>query len=110
MVSFSTPVIGSDSLYHADNIPTLHAFDVKTGRQLWKHSLGTVQKASTAYADGKIYIGTESGKFFILRPHADRCEVLSEVEMPLADTGLASQKVPEPIVSGAAVEIGRAHV
>ena len=60
-------------------------------------------------ADGKIYVGTESGKFFILRPHADRCEVLSEVEMPISDQGLASQKVPEPVVAGAAVARGRVY-
>ena len=33
-------------------------------------------------ADGKLYVGTESGKFFIVRPHADRAEILSEVELP----------------------------
>ena len=47
----------------------------------------------------KIYIGSESGKFYILRPHADRCEVLSNVELPLSDQGLASQKVPELVVA-----------
>ena len=109
MGGFSSPVIVGDRLYQSDNSASLHAFDVETGRQLWKHSLGTEQKASTVYADGKIYIGTESGKFFILRPRADRAEVLSEVEMPLADTGLASQKVPEPIVSGAAIARGRVY-
>ncbi len=109
MGGFSSPVIDGDRLYQADNSATLHAFDIETGRQLWKHSLGTVQKASTVFADGKIYIGTESGKFFILRPRADRCDVLSEVELPLADTGLASQKVPEPVVSGAAVARGRVY-
>ena len=87
----------------------LFAFDVETGRQLWKQNLGTVQKASTVFADGKIYIGSESGKFFILRPHADRCEILSEVELPLSDTGLASQKIPEPIVAAAAVARGRVY-
>ena len=87
----------------------LLAFDVETGRQLWKQNLGTVQKASAVFADGKIYAGTESGKFFILRPHADRCEVLSEVELPISDQGLASQKIPEPIVAGAAVARGRVY-
>ena len=59
-------------------------------------NLGVIQKASAVYADGKIYAGTESGKFYILRPHADRCEVLSSVELPLSDQGLASQRTPEP--------------
>ena len=51
----------------------------------------------------------ESGKFFILRPHADRCEVLSEVELPLSDQGLNSQKIPEPVVAAAAVARGRVY-
>jgi hypothetical protein len=76
---------------------------------LWKQNLGVIQKASSVFADGKIYVGTESGKFFILRPHADRCEVLSEVELPLSDQGLASQRTPEPIVAAAAVAHGRVY-
>jgi outer membrane protein assembly factor BamB len=109
LAGFSSPVIVGDRYYQSDNAGTLVALDVTTGKQLWKQSLGTVQKASSVYADGKIYVGTESGKFFILRPHADKCEVLSEVEMPLAESGLASQKIPEPIVAGAAVARGRVY-
>ena len=45
----------------------------------------------------------------ILRPHADRCEILSEVELPLSDQGLNSQRTPEPIVAGAAVARGRVY-
>jgi outer membrane protein assembly factor BamB len=109
LAGFSSPVMDGDRLYQADNAGTLVAFDVQTGRQLWKQPLGTVQKASSVFADGKIYVGTESGKFFILRPHADKCDVLSETEMPISDTGLASQKIPEPIVAGAAVARGRVY-
>jgi len=76
---------------------------------LWKQNLGVIQKASTVLADGKLYIGTESGKFFILRPHADKCDVLSEVELPLSDQGLASQRTPEPTVAAAAVARGRVY-
>ncbi|MGA2588420.1 MAG: PQQ-binding-like beta-propeller repeat protein [Bryobacteraceae bacterium] len=106
---FSSPVIDGDRVYQADNNGTLFAFDVETGRQLWKQTLGTVQKASTVFADGKIYIGSESGRFYILRPHSDRCEVLSEVELPLSDSGIVSQKIPEPVVAAAAVARGRIY-
>src|SRR3984885_13295909 len=109
MGGFSSPVIDGDRIYQADNSGNLFAFDVETGHQLWKQNLGTVQKASTVFGDGKIYIGSESGKFYILRPHADRCEVLSEVEMPLSDQGLVSQKIPEPVVAAAAVARGRVY-
>jgi outer membrane protein assembly factor BamB len=106
---FSSAVIDGDRIYQADNAGTLFAFDVETGRQLWKQALGTVQKASAVFADGKIYIGSESGKFYILRPHADHCDILSEVELPLSDQGLVSQKIPEPVVAGAAVARGRVY-
>jgi len=106
---YSSPVMDGDRLYQVDNGGNLYAFDVETGRQLWKQNLGVIQKASSVFADGKIYVGTESGKFYILRPHADRCEVLSEVELPLSDQGLASQRTPEPIVAAAAVARGRIY-
>src|SRR5439155_655981 len=76
---------------------------------LWKQSIGTIQKASIVLADGKLYAGSEMGRFYILRPHADRCEILSEVELPISDQGLASQKVPEPVVAAAAVARGRIY-
>jgi len=109
LAGYSSAVIDGDRLYQVDNGSGLHAFDVETGRQLWKQSLGTVQKASIVLADGKIYVGTETGKFYILRPHADRCEVLSEVELPISKQGIFSQKVPEPVVAGAAVARGRVY-
>jgi outer membrane protein assembly factor BamB len=109
MGGFSSPVIDGDRIYQADNSGNLFSFDVETGHQLWKQNLGTVQKASTVFGDGKIYIGSESGKFYILRPHADRCEVLSDVELPLSDQGLVSQKIPEPVVAAAAVARGRVY-
>jgi outer membrane protein assembly factor BamB len=106
---YSSPVMDGDRLYQVDNGANLFAFDVQTGKELWKQNLGVIQKASSVFADGKIYVGTESGKFFILRPHADRCEVVSEVELPLSDQGLASQRTPEPIVAAAAVARGRVY-
>jgi len=106
---FSSPVIDQDRIYQADNSSNLFAFDVETGHELWKQNLGTIQKASVVFADSKIYIGSESGKFYILRPHAERCEVLSEVELPISEQGLASQRIPEPVVASAAVARGRVY-
>src|SRR5215467_13273658 len=106
---YSSPVMDGDRVYQVDNGGNIYAFDVQTGKELWKQNLGVIQKASSVFADGKIYVGTESGKFFVLRPHSDRCEVLSEVELPLSDQGLASQRIPEPVVAGAAVGRGRVY-
>ena len=81
---FSSPVIDGTRVYQIDNGSRLKAFDLETGKELWTQPLGTVQKAPPVLADGKLYVGTESGKFFIVRPHADRAEVLSEVELPIS--------------------------
>ena len=35
---------------------------------LWNHRLGTAQKAPPVFADGKIFVGTDNGQFFIIRP------------------------------------------
>lgn len=94
---FSSPIIDGDRILQVDNGSVLYAFDVVTGKQLWRQHLGTIQKASPVYADGKIYVGSESGSFYILKPHQDRCEVL--VKQTLAQD--------EQVVGSAAVSNGR---
>ncbi len=76
--TFSSPVMDGERLYAVDNSAILGAFDLKTGKQVWTKRLGTMQKGSPVLADGKIYVGTENGKFYILRPTATGAEVLDE--------------------------------
>jgi len=109
MAGYSSPVVDGDRLYQIDNGANLFAFDVNTGRQLWKQNLGTLQKASAVFGDGKIYAGTENGKFYILRPRQERCEILSVVELPISKQGLFSQNTPEPVVASAAIARGRVY-
>ena len=100
---FSSPVLDGDRLYQIDNGANMAAFDVNTGKQLWLQNLGTIQKASPVFADGKLYVGTENGKFYILKPSATGCEILDE------DT-LGTEAHPEPIIASAAVSNGRIYV
>lgn len=97
---YSSPVVDGDRVYQVDNGATLIAFDSVGGRQLWRHQLGTIAKASLVLADGKLYIGTESGKFWILRPHQDKVDVLEDHTM----------KLDEQILASAAVSDGRIYV
>jgi hypothetical protein len=78
---YSSPIIDGDRLYLIDDSANLFAFDINTGKQLWKHTIGTLQRASPVLADGKLYVGTENGKFFILKPGPAGCEVLDEDEL-----------------------------
>jgi hypothetical protein len=102
-------VIDGTRIYQVENGSRLKAYDLETGRPLWPQTLGTNQKAPLVFADGKLYVGTESGKFFIVRPGADRAEVLSSVELPLSTDDNAGQSagLPEPVFAGAAISRGR---
>jgi hypothetical protein len=81
----------------------LIAFDVKTGKRLWNEKLGTIQKSSPVLADGKLYVGTENGKFYIIRPHADKAEILDSDQ-------LGTEGSPEAIIGAPAVARGRVYI
>lgn len=105
---YSSPVTDGTRLYQSDDAGTLHAFDGATGRELWSRRLGNAQRAPLVLADGKLYVGTSGGTFYILRPLADRVEVLSEITLPDSERSCCgSEGTPEQIVAGAAVSRGR---
>jgi hypothetical protein len=99
---FSSPVIDGDRLYQVDNGANLAAFDIATGKQLWLLNLGTIQKASPVLADGKLYVGTENGKFFIIEPSASGAKILDEDQL-----GTAAE--PAAIIASAAISRGRVY-
>lgn len=100
---FSSPVIDGDIFYQVDNGANLGAFDLKTGKQIWLQNLGTIQKASLVMGDGKLYVGTENGKFFILKPSATGCEILDSDQ-------LGTEEKPEAVLASAAISDGRVFV
>lgn len=100
---FSSPVTDGQRIYRIDNGGLLAAFNAATGEQVWTQKLGAIQKASPVFADGKLYVGSEDGKFFILRPRADGCDILSQVTLGTADK-------PERVTSSAAVSDGRVYL
>jgi outer membrane protein assembly factor BamB len=102
---YGSPVSDGERIYVVDNGGVLFAFDVKDGRHLWRKNLGTIQKSSPVLADGKLYVGTENGKLFILKPRADGVDVLDEDEMPAGSDGN-----PSAIIASPAVARGRVYV
>jgi outer membrane protein assembly factor BamB len=97
---FSSPVIDGDRMYQLDNGANIAAFDINTGKQLWLQNLGTIQKASPVLADGKLYVGTENGKFFILKPGPTGAQILDEDQ-------LGTEARPEAIIGSVAISNGR---
>ena len=101
--TYASPVMDKERLYTVDNGAIVAAFDLQSGKRLWQRSLGTLQKGSPLLADGKLYVGTENGKFYILRPTATEVQVLDE-------DWLGSQESPETIVASPIVADGRIYV
>ena len=99
---YSSPVLDGERIYHVDNGANIAAFDINSGKRLWLQNLGTIQKASPVLADGKLYVGTENGKFFILKPTATNCEILDEDQ-------LGTEQQPEAIIGSPAVSNGRIY-
>jgi outer membrane protein assembly factor BamB len=99
---YASPVSDGERIYVVDNGGILFAYD-KNGKRLWEENLGTIQKSSPVLADGKLYVGTENGKFYIIRAHADRAEILDQ-------DWLGSEESPEAIIASPAVARGRVYV
>lgn len=97
---FSSPIVDGDRIYQVDNGANLFSFDVVRGKPLWQINLGTIQKASPVLADGKLYVGSENGRFFIVRPGQEKAEILDEDQ-------LGTEQTPETIIGSPAVSDGR---
>jgi len=105
MPTFPSPVMDDERMYAVDNGAIVAAFDLETGNELWQRSLGTLQKGSPVLADGKLYVGTENGKVYILRPSATGVDVIDEDALP--DGALGG---PEAIVASPIVADGRVYI
>ncbi len=73
MMGKSSPIYHEGRLYCFDDRAKLHVLDAKTGEPVAKRvALGTVMRPSPLMADGKIYICTANGRWYILQPDADK--------------------------------------
>ncbi len=83
LVAFSSsPVLHDGKVYTTVATGSLVCVDADSGETLWEVKLGPDQlHASPLYADGKIYVPMFDGKVFVIKPHEDRGEIVSEAEM-----------------------------
>jgi outer membrane protein assembly factor BamB len=104
-IGFTTPVVDEKAgmLYLVDNGAIAMGLDLATGERLWTKKLGTLQKGSPVLADGKLYVGTENGRFYILKPSKTGVEVLDE-------DWLGSEQAPEAIVASPVAANSRVYV
>jgi outer membrane protein assembly factor BamB len=87
----STPSIHDGLVYAADCDGKVHCVDAQTGRPYWVHEAGGEIWASTLVADGKVYIGTRRGDFWVLAAGRQK-RVLSSIRLdaPVISTPVAA--------------------
>ncbi|MCW5967876.1 MAG: PQQ-binding-like beta-propeller repeat protein [Blastocatellales bacterium] len=113
----ASPIVDGDRIYHIDAGANLYAFDINSGREIWKQNLGTIQKASPVFGDGKIYVGTENGKFFIIKPGPAGAQILDAQDLEPEDkidtkTEVGDELIAsnEQIIGSAAISRGRVYL
>jgi outer membrane protein assembly factor BamB len=57
-----------EELYMVSDRGVATCLDARTGREHWTQRIGGNYSASPLYADGKIYIQSEEGPAFVLKP------------------------------------------
>ena len=78
--SISTGAHHDGILYYADFSGFLHAVDMKSGKQLWKHDMFAAVWGSPMVIDGKVYLGDEDGDVAVLAA-GPKLQVLAENNM-----------------------------
>ncbi|MEW6302096.1 MAG: PQQ-binding-like beta-propeller repeat protein [Verrucomicrobiota bacterium] len=90
----STPAIHNGLVFIADCGRKFHCLDAKTGKALWTHDIKGDVWASPYVADGRVYLGTRSGDYYIFAASREK-QVLSEMKLaaPVSATATAANGV-----------------
>lgn len=96
---YTALVVKDGVLYVVADTGKLHAFDSKTGEELWEHPLGTVGKGSPVIADGKMYVMDVYSSVHILEPSREGCKVLSKVSIPAKEGEGTDEIYSTPAIS-----------
>jgi outer membrane protein assembly factor BamB len=90
----STPAVYHGLVFIADCGHIVHCVDAQTGKPCWTHELKGEMWASPLVADGKVYLGTRSGAFYIFAATREQ-KLLSTIEfdVPISSTATAANGV-----------------
>ena len=90
----STPAVYHGLVFIADCGHILHCVDANTGKPYWTHELQGEAWASPLAADGKVYLGTRSGSFYIFAASKEK-KVFSTIDLgrPISSTTVAANGV-----------------
>jgi outer membrane protein assembly factor BamB len=75
------PIMVENNLWVVEDGAKLLVFDPKTGEQLARKALGTMQRSTPLFADGKVYITEANGSAWILRPNGSQVEQVHRLRL-----------------------------
>ncbi len=81
MAGKASPVLYDGRVYFVDDRAKLFIYDAETGKFIARKALGTVMRSTPLIADGKIFLCTNNGIWWILRPTADGVEEVQKLRM-----------------------------
>ncbi len=87
----ATPAIFNGLVFIADCGRKFHCLDAETGKPCWTEEIQGEVWASPLVADGKVYLGTRSGNFYVFAASREK-KILSTVELgsPVSATATAA--------------------
>lgn len=81
MAGNSSPVMHDGRLYVVDDFAKLNVYDAATGKLVARKKLGSMMKSTPLVADGKIYLCTASGQWYVLKPTEDGVEIIHKLRL-----------------------------
>ena len=81
MAGKCSPVMVDGRLWVVDDRAKLQVIDPKTGSLIARKRLGTVMRSTPLVADGKVYLCTNNGRWYVLKPTASGVKVIHKLRL-----------------------------
>lgn len=93
--TMSTAAVHDGLVYISEQDGYLHCLDANTGHCYWVHDVGSKVNGSAYWVDGRVYLGTDEGRVWILE-HGKTRKLLAKIDMeygPILTTPTAGNGV-----------------